>query len=129
MRIILILFLTVLVSTSYGQKTKCQDFKNGNFIILSDNGSKTIITRKGKTQTEQIVGTDDKMSLKVHWIDDCTYTLKMKKSLSYFLQPKEIRNMVIVAHITKTTANSYLLDVSSNVMDLVIKMELIRVKP
>lgn len=81
MRVMLSLILLLFASTVQAQPTNCRDFRNGVFRIDDvEYGTTTIITRKGGKQRERMG--DSSSTLKVVWLNECTYTLEPMKTKS-----------------------------------------------
>ena len=121
----LALFFTTCI---LAQDINCQDFRNGDFKHIGPDGSITYISRKGNLQTEIKAGMKNPFKLKVKWIDDCTYTLKMKKDWAYLKASKFERKLVIYAKMTYTSKTYYDLIVTTNVDDTKLDMRISRVR-
>ncbi|MEH0153185.1 hypothetical protein V6R21_03505 [Limibacter armeniacum] len=122
--LVLICFSTV----TFGQTIECKKFKNGKFKIVDAEIGNSIITRKGSKQIEHGEGSQLKLEFKVKWIDDCTYTLELKKVLE---NPKNIElpeGMILTIEIIETKENSYIQKTTSNLYDKVLESELIKIE-
>ncbi|MCK8481690.1 hypothetical protein [Psychroserpens algicola] len=83
------LFLSslLLASLSFGQELTCEDFKKGEFIMntfsspvlewdMTRDGNKQVETIKELPEEFQGIGYPmDPKTLRIEWIDDCTYKL------------------------------------------------------
>ncbi|WP_121347145.1 hypothetical protein [Gillisia mitskevichiae] len=88
----IIFFLLFINFNSFGQ-LKCEDFKTGTFYIENEkpdnNLKKWIIVRTENDQIEyeNELG-NNPMFLKIKWIDDCSFTLKLDvEKLKYGRKP------------------------------------------
>lgn len=96
-----------------------------------ENGTSTIISRKGDRQREQM-GDEKKMLLKVVWLNDCTYTLqrisrhkgKREKSQSTGLDP----NIVLKVRILETGEDHYIQRTTCASYDLVLETRMTLIK-
>lgn len=115
-------------SVAYGQSTECKDFRNGKFVIHDDEHGKSYIERKGSRQIEYGEGSKLKMEFKVKWVDDCTYTLELKKVLENPENIKLPEGMILTIKIIEAKENSYVQETSSNMFDFVLKSEMFRME-
>lgn len=104
----LMFFLICLTSCS--QELKCNDFKNGNFIVPNDTEG-TIpyrIIRNDTLQTE-IDSEGVKRYSKIKWLDDCSYVVTynaQKMQLSNF--QKDVNNVGgVIVKVTKIEDNFF----------------------
>jgi hypothetical protein len=75
MRLPSTMLLLAMAWVCQAQPTNCRDFRNGVFRIDdTEHGMTTIITRTGGKQRERMG--DSETTLKVVWLNDCTYTLE-----------------------------------------------------
>ena len=128
MRSFALLILLLCASFLHAQKPDRAAFKNGTFLLVDKEHGNAIIERKGSKQIEYGEGSRLKVSFKVRWVDACTYTLEVKKVLE---NPKEIPlpdGMILTVRILETTENSYRQRSTSNLYDLVLESEMVRVK-
>lgn len=125
-----ILFLA-MAWVCHAQPTNCKDFHNGTFRIDdAEHGTTTIITRKGGKQRERLG--DRETTLKVVWINDCTYTLEPLKTKSR----KNTTDMdlgidpsfVIKVEILETGADHYIQRSTAALYDLVYTSRVERVR-
>ncbi len=87
------------------QKVSCSKYKIGNFLYkvrAKENPSAVFINRNDSIQTEIIKNTGDTGTLKIIWIDDCTYELRYLKiiskepdSLTFFKKAMKIKTKII----------------------------------
>lgn len=71
---ILLVLITLIFNTSSG-KTDCNDLKNGKFQTENEDGSMTIITRKGNKQIENFKDGERISEFDLKWKDDCEYLI------------------------------------------------------
>jgi hypothetical protein len=125
------LILLVLISIStvvFGQENECEKFKNGKFKIVDTEVGNSIIERKGSKQIEYGEGSKMKLKFKVKWLDDCTYTLELKKVLENPNKIKLPEGMILTVEIIETKEKSYIQKSSSNLYDMVLESELIKIE-
>lgn len=106
MKNLLLLVLICLSTFSFGQENECEKFKNGKFKIVDTKVGNSIIERKGSNQIEYGERSDLKLKFKVRWLNDCTYTLELKKVLE---NPNNIEfpeGMILTVKIIETRENS-----------------------
>lgn len=121
------LIIGILISFSsfaFGQEMDCQKFKNGKFIIPNSEYGDSYLVRKGNIQTETAEKSDFKATFTVKWIDDCTYTLQLKKMIN---NPDEIpfdKNTIITVTILEVRKNSYIQRSTSNNFDAIFEGEI-----
>jgi hypothetical protein len=111
MRTIPILLLLLLTTALSAQTKDCKQFRNGVFRIDDkEKGTSNIITRKGGRQHEKMG--DDEVTLKVVWLNDCTYTLELIKekrgSASNSKSPSFDPTLVIKVEILETGEGFYM---------------------
>lgn len=89
------------------QSSDCQSFRDGLFESNDKTFGKSVIDRRGKWQIEYSELTKVKVLLKVKWIDDCNYTLKLIRVLEnpYHMDLK--KKIILHVQITETTENMY----------------------
>ncbi|KAB1066066.1 hypothetical protein [Salibacter halophilus] len=128
MRNLIVLVLICFSTVTFGQTNECKKFKNGKFKIIDAEVGNSIITRKGSKQIEYGEGSKLKLEFKVKWVDDCTYTLELKKVLE---NPNNIElpeGMILTIEIIETKENSYVQKSTSNLYDMVLESELIKIE-
>ncbi|MGB1037349.1 MAG: hypothetical protein ACPGYY_01800 [Bacteroidia bacterium] len=113
MKTILTALLLAFSFFSMGQSPDCSKYKNGTYSIKYDDYTLKII-RKGRNQTEISSNDGIKHKFKIKWLDECTYTIRMKKGKEYRSTPKAYRDVVIKARITETYETYYKLHVTSS---------------
>ena len=124
-----ILFALICFSTiAHGQMNDCEKFKNGKFKIVDAEVGHSIITRKGSKQIEYGEGSELKIEFKVKWLDECTYTLELKKVLENPNQIELPEGMILTVEIIETKENSYVQRSTSNLYDMVLESELIKIE-
>ena len=125
-----LLILGILFSFStlaFGQQLACEKFKNGKFIIIDAEHGNSNIERKGSKQIEEGEKSGFKATFKVKWIDECTYTLTLNKVLKNPNKLDVSDNMILTVQIIETKENSYIQRATSNLFDMVLESEMIRV--
>jgi len=126
MKNLLLLFFLCLSIASFGQN--CAKFKDGKFKMVDSETGAYAIERKGDRQIEYSEINKLEMELDVKWIDECSYTLKVRKILS---NPNNIsikRGMTVTVNITEVKENSYVQKVISNMFSDVIENEVFLVE-
>jgi hypothetical protein len=122
------LFLIFTSTLVFGNEFDCKKFKNGKFKIIDSEVGNSIIERNGLEQIEYGEGSKLKLKFKVTWLNECTYTLELKKILE---NPDTIdlpEDMIVTVEIIETKENSYIQKSTSNLFDMVLKSELIRIE-
>lgn len=104
--ILLSLFI-VTFGVSYSQEN-CEKFKTGNFQEIENGTLKAKIQRNDSIQTEQYG--KKKITLKIIWIDDCSYRLKFIRGNKAFWKsrPKDEPTPDLIVRITNIEGNTYL---------------------
>lgn len=122
----LILGILICISAvAFSQEKECENFKNGKFKIVDAEAGNSLIVRKKSKQIEYGEGSKLKLEFKVIWLNDCTYTLELKKVLE---NPNKIQlpdGMILTVEIIETKENSYVQQSTSNLFDMVMKSEMI----
>lgn len=125
----LIVFVLICFSTvTFGQTNECKKFKNGKFKIVDGEVGNSFISRKGSKQIEYGEASKLKLEFKVKWLNDCTYTLELKKVLE---NPNKIdlpEGMVLTVEIIETKEKSYIQKSTSNLYDMVLESELLKIE-
>lgn len=107
-----------LCATVLAQDPDCARYHEGRFSIADeDGGSPTIITRKGSRQREEADGTV--LSFKVTWLDECTYTLRIRKVLRNPKKHTFDPDLVLKVEIIGTDSDSYVQRSTAEGYDLV----------
>jgi hypothetical protein len=117
MRSLFFSFAIVFFQGLLAQNLDCAAFRNGNFILEDLKNGNTMISRSRNTQIETMEYLQLKIEFKVKWLDDCTYTLKVKRVLE---NPRNIAvptDMVVKVKILETTKDSYTQQSSSKGLD------------
>lgn len=124
MKTVLIAILISLTSFAFGQTADCKRFKEGKFVIPNAEYGNSYLERKGNIQTEIGEKSGFKATFKVKWIDECTYTLQLKKIIN---NPDEIvfdKTTIITVKILEVKKNSYIQRSTSNTFDTVFEGEI-----
>lgn len=103
---ILLPLLILICGFSYSQES-CDKFKIGNFQNIENGILKAKIQRNDSIQTEQYG--DKKITLKIIWIDDCTYRLKFLDGNEAFWKsrPKDKPTPDLIVRIINVIGNKY----------------------
>jgi hypothetical protein len=128
MKNLILLVFICISSVIFGQENECKKFKNGKFKIVDTEVGNSIIERKGSKQIEYGEGSKMKLKFKVKWLDDCTYTLELKKVLENPNKIKLPEGMILTVEIIETKEKSYIQKSSSNLYDMVLESELIKIE-
>lgn len=128
MKNLIVLALICFSTVVFGQTNECKKFKNGKFKIVDEEVGNSIITRKGSKQIEFGEESRLKLEFKVKWIDDCTYTLELKKVLENPYNIELPLGMILTVEIIETKENSYVQKSTSNLFDMVFEGELIKIE-
>lgn len=124
MRSLLFSFLFILLSSSLMAQKDCNAYHNGKFKLV-DAASKTtyLIERKGKLQTESIVGTSDKLDFIVNWIDDCTYSLTPTPKTQEFLKSDlVVYTKIIGINAKELVLVTYMKDVPNSEIEMKVQI-------
>ncbi|WP_299156412.1 hypothetical protein [uncultured Tenacibaculum sp.] len=125
----LAIILLLIVSNTYCQNKKenvnCSSFKIGKYRIVDKLSGVTDIERTSKYQIEENKKHKYKIKLSVTWINDCTYQLKVVEDLMN-PQNKNLPEMILTCKIIEKTNNGYLQVSSSNISEMVLKKEVIK---
>jgi len=128
MKYVLFVLFVFLTGNAFTQDLDCTQFKNGKFMIVDPENGNSYINRQGNTQTETGDGSGLELLFDVVWLNECTYTLKVKEVLK---NPKNIPlplEMVLTVEIIETKENSYVQRSTSDMFEMVLESELIRVE-
>ena len=120
--------LMSIFGIAFGQESECYKFKTGKFEIHSTRHGTTEIVRKRSKQVEYSEAAQLKLVYKVKWLDDCTYTLVLKKILQ---NPHDIllsKEVVLTVKIVQTKENSYWHKTTSNLSDYVLEGEIFKIE-
>lgn len=124
MKNLLFVFLVFFTGTVFSQDLNCSEFKNGTFMIVDPEAGNSYITRNGNVQTEKGDSSGLELLFDVVWLDECTYTLKVKEVLK---NPQNIPiplEMVLTVHIIEVKENSYVQISTSDMFDMELESEL-----
>lgn len=127
MKNIILLGLILISSAVFGQENDCKKFKNGKFKIVDNAAGNSIIERKGSRQIEYGEGSKLKLEFEVEWLNDCTYTLEIKEVLENQNNVELPEGMILTVEIIETKENSYIQKSTSNLYDMVLESELIKI--
>ncbi|OYU95695.1 MAG: hypothetical protein CFE21_11190 [Bacteroidetes bacterium B1(2017)] len=127
-KILLALIALSLNLLALAQKPECAKFKEGSFVLEDKNNGNTYISRQGKTQVEWQEYTKLKIEFTVKWIDECNYSLKIKKVLE---NPRNLQipmDLVVNVKITSTNGNTYTQQSSSKGVEFVLTSEIRKIE-
>lgn len=125
--ILLPLFILVF-GFSYSQES-CGKFKTGNFQNIENGILKAKIQRNDSIQTEQYG--EKKITLKIIWIDDCSYRLKFLDGNEAFWKsrPKDKPTPDLIVRITNVNGNKYTQESKFDIdNDFVYKSEITKIQ-
>lgn len=128
MKKLVFLFIILLPILSLGQDIKCDQFKNGMFKITDEKLGTCIIERNGDTQIEIGIEAAIKLEFRVVWLNDCTYTLELKKILDNPNNTVLPEDMILIVTIIETKANSYIQKSTSNLSDMEYISEMVKIE-
>ena len=111
-----------------GQTKDCEKFKDGKFKIEDSEFGDSYIDRKGSQQTEYGEGSELKLQFKVKWLNTCTYTLELKKIIENPNNLELPEGMILTVEIIETTENSYFQKSSSNLYEMVVESEVMKLE-
>jgi len=69
-----------------------------------------------------------KLEFKVKWLDDCTYTLELKKILENPNKMELPKGMILTIEIIEVKDKSYIQKSTSNLYDMVLESELLKIE-
>lgn len=122
-----ILALTSFTDKS-GKNRDCSSVKNGKFKMENPEFGVCIIERMGNTQIETLEKFGQKGVFDVVWIDDCTYSLRVRKILRNDIEMPIADTMEVKARIMEVTDSSYVIETTSNIAAYAVRFELLKVK-
>ncbi len=129
MKKIILLFTLILVcGLSYSQEN-CFKFKTGDFQNIENGILKAKIQRNDSIQTEQYG--DKKITLKISWIDECSYRLKFLDGNEAFWKsrPKDKPTPDLIVKITNIDGNKYTQESKFDIdNDLAYKSEITKIE-
>lgn len=121
-------FLLLSFAGAFVQNTACTDFKDGKFKLTDAELGDFIIERKGAKQVEYSERHKMKLEFNVEWLNECTYTLKLNRVLANPDSIKFTEGLILTVEIVETTEGAYVQRTSSNLYDVVVQSELVRVE-
>lgn len=109
MKILILIFVLIAFPfTNFSQPKDCQKFRTGNFVNVDEDGPGTLIKRTEKYQIEKNSKTGVKIKLKVEWLDDCTYQLKLVKGNGKWKKQNNSNpDMVLMVRIVEVGTDYY----------------------
>jgi len=112
---IIIVFLPLLIVNCQFNNSKCNKFHEGKFKIIDNlNGTTTYITRKNNIQTEVNNDIGYRIKLRVNWLNDCKYTLKLIEVLENKTNVPTDTSIVLTVEIIESKENSYIQKTTTN---------------
>lgn len=128
MKFICLFISLVTVASVSAQDSHCDKFHNGLFEINDQEVGRSVIERHGNVQIEKDENSGLKLKFDVVWLTDCKYTLQLNEILEnpngIDLEP--FKEMVLTVEIIGQLKNGYLQRSSSNMTDMVLESEMIR---
>jgi hypothetical protein len=123
-----VLIIISLVSISTYSQTDCKKFKIGKFQNKENGIVKSVIERNDSIQREHFA--DKEIELKINWIDDCTYKLKLIWGNDAFWngRPKDMTTPDLIVHITQVNGNEYLQEAKSIGDEFIYKSNLTKIE-
>lgn len=120
-----LMLLLILSGALHAQKKlDCRKFRDGLFITQSEVSGKITISRHGNLQTETTTK-GVKMILVVHWLNDCSYTLKpTAETIAKYKIPA---GALLTVVITRVGPKSYFQVTTSNLNDRKAGSELVKI--
>ena len=120
-RFLLLVLVLFIFSCKKDISKDCKQIKNGHFI-WKHNKIVVSVNRKDSIQIERQIGTNYYNKLRVHWIDDCHYELKILST--NFQVPdsiKKIRNNdILTTEILDVTNDYYIYECTSKISNVSI---------
>lgn len=122
-----IFWILLIISTAaFGQTIDCKDFKNGKFKIADPELGDFFVERKGRKQIEYAERHKLKLEFRVKWLNDCTYTLELKKVLENPESIELTEGLILTIEILETKEKSYVQRTSSNLYEQVLVSEMVK---
>ena len=103
-----LLILIAFIITISSAKTDCNDLRNGNFQTVDEDGSKTIISRKGNKQIENFKDGEYISEFDVKWTNECEYLVYNRQVLQGNDLWPEINKDTLRIKITEIQDDFYL---------------------
>jgi hypothetical protein len=103
---ILLIIITILFTIS-SDRTDCNDLRNGKFQTENEDGSITIITRKGNQQIENFMDGERISEFDLKWTNECKYLIYNRKVLQGNDPWPEINEDTLKVKITEIQNNFY----------------------
>jgi len=104
----LFIILLLLGGQLYAQVSNCAKFKTGYFENVDPSGQNTYIKRTATRQIEWDKMLGGKMYLKVIWVDDCTYKLRLIGGNAQWKKgPHDMDKHDLIVKITSTGDDYY----------------------
>lgn len=125
-RIVLVTVFPLLTTPLFAQNAGFQDYRTGQYKILHEATGNTLIERTETTQIE--LHARSNLKLDVNWVGCCKFTLKLIEVLN---NPNDIRvpkDAVFTVEITEIKEDSYIQKTTSNLSEMVIITEAVRLK-
>jgi hypothetical protein len=104
---LLVIILLAVSFVSDAQSMDCTKLKSGTFKTADEGQGEMIITRKGKTQTEENQATGLKLSMDINWTSDCSYELKNVKVVKGVAPFPIFEDAVLYNEIIEVNNKSY----------------------
>ena len=128
MKKVFLILMLLQSSILSAQELDCKKFRNGKFKIESEQFGDSLIERKGSKQIEYGQDGKVKVQFKVKWIDDCTYTLQIKKVIENKDNIPFDKNMILTVEIIEVNEHSYRQRSTSNLYDFEVESEVLKIE-
>ena len=127
-RFIIFFVFAFLAVKAQAQIPDCSKFRDGRYRIADARaGTVTIADRRGGYQTESSESLKAVVRFRVNWQDNCNYTLKLDKVIRNENKIDFPSGLEIKIRITQTSANSYLQEVSSPMVNGTYTVEVVKI--
>lgn len=127
MRFYFLMCLLIFSASIMAQEKSCADYKDGKFEIRDARFGNFKIERNGDKQIEYGPEAKLKLEFKVQWLSECSYTLTLVKVLENLNGIQYPTDMILTVEIIEAKEGSYLQKSSSNLSDMVMTTEMIKV--
>lgn len=127
MKLNLLIIITLICSAAYAQND-CVKFKAGKFQNIENGIIKSVIQRNDSIQLESFG--EKEIKLRITWIDDCTYKLKLIWGNDAFWngRPKNMTTPDLIVTITKINGNEYSQEAKSDGEEFVYKSNITKIE-
>lgn len=111
------------------QDSHCEKYHNGRFEINDDQVGRSVIERRGDVQIEKAENSGLELKFDVVWLTDCKYTLQLNEILENpnGIDMEPFKDMILTVEIVGQLKNGYVQRSTSNMTDMVLETEMIRI--